>query len=206
VPFESLVIATTNAGKAREIARALEGLPIRLLSLADVPAVAEPEETGATFADNAREKAAYYCGRLGMPAVADDSGLVIDALGGRPGVTSARYPGDTYADKFAGLYRELSPYTRPWTARFICAVALCRPASDAGAGCRVLFTGEAAVEGEIAPEPRGRNGFGYDPIFYYEPYDRTLGEVSDVEKLAISHRGQAFRQLRDWLGAGGMSA
>lgn len=201
MPFGSLVIATTNPGKAREIGRALDGVPVRLLSLADFPAVDEPEETGATFADNACDKAAYYCGRLGVPTVADDSGLVIDALGGRPGVTSARYPGGTYGEKFANLYRELSPYPRPWTARFVCAVALCEPAYETGAGWRLLFNCEAAVEGEIAPAPRGPNGFGYDPIFYYTPYGRTLGEVNDVEKLAISHRGQAFRQLRAWLAA-----
>ncbi len=196
--FGSLVIATTNPGKLREIRRALEGLPLRLLSLADFPAVDEPEETGATFADNALGKAASYCGRIGMPTVADDSGLAIDVLGGRPGVTSARYPGDTYADKFVNLYRELALHPRPWTARFVCSVALCEPTVDTDAVIQnsLVFSCEAAVEGEIAPGPRGANGFGYDPIFYYRPYARTLGEVSDAEKLAISHRGLAFRQLR----------
>ena len=197
--LDSLVIATTNAGKTREIRLALDGLPLRLLNLADFPALEEPEEAGATFAANALAKAAYYCGRLGAPTVADDSGLSIDALGGRPGVLSARYPGDTYAEKFVNLYRELGPHPRPWTARFICALVLCEQPHGTEAVSRVAFSCEAAVEGEILPDPRGTNGFGYDPIFYYPPYGRTLGEVSDAEKLAISHRGVAFRQLRSWL-------
>jgi XTP/dITP diphosphohydrolase len=206
VPLGSLVIATTNPGKVREIRRTLEGLPVRLLTLADFPAVQEPEEAGATFADNAHNKAVYYCSRIGTPAVADDSGLAIDALGGRPGVASARYPGDTYAEKFVNLYRELAPHPRPWIARFVCSVALCEPERGAGSGsrpaeCRLAFSCEAAVEWEIEPNPRGANGFGYDPIFYYRPYGRTLGQVSEAEKLEISHRGLAFRQLRAWLSA-----
>ncbi len=185
----------------REIRRTLEGLPLRLLSLADFPAIEQPEETGATFADNARIKAAYYCARVNAPTVADDSGLAIDALEGRPGVTSARYPGDSYAGKFVKLYGELAPYPRPWTARFVCSVALCDQVRESAPECQPVFGCEATVDGEIAPEPRGTNGFGYDPIFYYRPYGRTLGEVSNEEKLAISHRGLAFRQLRAWLAA-----
>ena len=186
------LIATTNPGKVREIRRALEGLRVELLTLADVPAVAEPEETGATFAENALAKAAYYAGHSGLMTVAEDSGLAIDALEGRPGVASARYPGATYADKFARLYQELAPHPRPWTARFVCSVAVVGKQAP-------LFTTEASVEGEIAPEPRGLHGFGYDPIFFYSPYGRTLGEVSDDEKLAVSHRGRAFRNVRAWL-------
>jgi len=182
----------------REIRQALEGLPLRLLSLANFPTVDEPEETGATFADNAHAKAAYYCARLRTATVADDSGLSIEALDGRPGVLSARYPGDTYPEKFINLYRELLPHRRPWTARFVCALALCEPPLGTDE-CRQMFSCEAAVDGEIVPEPRGTNGFGYDPIFYYGPYGRTLGEVSDAEKLAVSHRGLAFRRLRAWL-------
>ena len=188
----TLLIATTNQGKAREIAMALAGLPIRLLTLRDVPPVPEPEEPGATFADNALEKATYYCAQTGLLTVADDSGLAIDALNGRPGVASARYEGETYAEKFVNLYRELAAHPRPWTARFVCSVALVDRSG-------VRFTAEASVEGEITDRPRGTNGFGYDPIFFYPPYERTLGEVGDREKLAVSHRGKAFAQLREWL-------
>ena len=201
-----LLVATTNPGKLREIRAALAGVPVRLMSLADVPPRAEPEETGATFAENALAKARAYAAHSGVPSVADDSGLEIDALGGRPGVHSARYPGATYLEKFANLYRELQAHPRPWTARFVCALALVDPprprASPAASGetdMRTVFACEAVVEGEIATAPRGAGGFGYDPIFTYPPFGRTLGEVSDAEKMAVSHRGQAFRSLRRWL-------
>src|SRR5205814_10586370 len=115
------------------------------------------------------------------------------ALGGRPGVESARYPGGTYRDKLSNLYGELAHHARPWRSRFICSLAFV----DA-AGHRA-FTCEASVEGEIGDAPRGSGGFGYDPILYYPPYGRTLGELTGAEKLAISHRGQAFRQFRAWL-------
>lgn len=190
----NVVLATTNPGKVREIRLVLEGVPVVLTSLGDFPAVPEPEETGATFAENALLKARYYARALGQPTVAEDSGLVIDALGGRPGVASARYPGATYAEKFVGLYRELAAHPRPWRARFVCSLAFVDPAAD-----EPLFTCEATVEGEIAPAPRGPHGFGYDPIFYYPPYCSTLGEVTDEKKLAIAHRGKAFRQFRAWL-------
>ena len=118
-------------------------------------------------------------------------------------MASARYPGATYAEKFARLYGELARHPRPWTARFVCSLAVVDAPVDAAARradlAAVLFTCEGTVEGEIAPHPRGANGFGYDPIFYFPPYGRTLGEVTDAEKLAVSHRGQAFRLLRDWL-------
>ncbi len=172
----------------------LDGLPLALRFLTDLPAVAEPEETGRTFADNALLKARYYAGVSGLPTVAEDSGLVIDAIGGRPGVQSARYPGDTYRDKFAGLYRELAGQARPWRARFVCSLAFV----DAGSP-EPRFACEATVEGEIAPEPKGTNGFGYDPIFFYPPYGCTLGQVDDLKKLAVAHRGKAFRQFRAWL-------
>ncbi len=189
-----LLVATTNPGKVREIRRVLDGLPIALRLLADLPAVAEPEETGRTFAENALLKAGYYAGVSGWPTVAEDSGLVIDAIGGRPGVESARYPGRTYTEKFAGLYRELEGRARPWRARFVCSLAFV----DAGSPAP-LFACEATVEGEIAPEPKGTNGFGYDPIFFYPPYGCTLGQVDDLKKLAVAHRGKAFRQFRAWL-------
>jgi XTP/dITP diphosphohydrolase len=192
-----MLIATTNPGKVREIRRVLAGLPINVKTLGDLPPFQEPEETECTFAENALLKANYYARSSGLATVAEDSGLVIDALGGRPGVESARYPGTTYADKFANLYQELSGHPRPWTARFVCSLA--QVAAPGPAGSVVLFTCEATVEGEIAPQPHGANGFGYDPIFFYPPYGRTLGEATDEEKLAVSHRGAAFRRFRDWI-------
>jgi XTP/dITP diphosphohydrolase len=192
VRFSDLLIATTNAGKLAEIRRALEGLPIRLLTLTDLAPLPEPEETGATFAENARIKATTYAAAAGLPTVAEDSGLAIDALGGRPGVASARYPGATYPEKFTRLYAELAGTPRPWTARFVCAVALVDRREQ-------VFACEGTVEGAIAEAPRGEHGFGYDPVFYYPPYGRTLAEVSRDRKLAVSHRGRAFRVLRAYL-------
>ena len=192
-----LLVATTNPGKVREIRRALAGLEIDLKTLADVPAAPEPDETGVTFADNARLKADYYAHASGLATVAEDSGLVIDAMDGRPGVQSARYPGATYADKFANLYRELADHPRPWTARFVCSLAFVSAPRDGRT--ELLFSTEGTVEGEIAPGPVGTQGFGYDPIFFYPPYDTTLGNVSDEKKLAVSHRGAAFKRLRHWL-------
>jgi XTP/dITP diphosphohydrolase len=190
-----LLFATTNAGKVREVRLALAGVALTLVTLEDVTAgLASPEETGATFEANAVIKATAYAQRTGLPTVAEDSGLSIDALRGRPGVESARYPGDTYAERFAGLYRELAPWPRPWTARFTCAVAFMDPV-----GAHESFRGLATVEGEIAPAPLGRHGFGYDPIFFFPPCGCTTAEMTDEQKLGISHRGHAFRQFRDWL-------
>jgi XTP/dITP diphosphohydrolase len=194
----SLLVATTNPGKLREIAVALAGAPVRLLALGDLAPIPEPAETEPTFRGNALLKARFYAARAALLTVAEDSGLAIDALDGRPGVESARYPGATYPDKFANLYRELAPHARPWTARYVCAVVVVNPAAGDD---DVIYTGEATVDGEIADRPRGTHGFGYDPIFFYPPYGRTLGEVSDAEKLVVSHRGKAFRDLHDWLTA-----
>lgn len=199
-----LLVATTNPGKLREISVLLRGLPLVLRSLADLPPIAEPPETEDTFAGNARLKAREYAGASGLVTVAEDSGLVIDALGGAPGIHSARYPGATYPDKFANLYAALASHPRPWTARYVCALALVAGAPGLQPGGETMFEVEATVEGEIWPEPRGAHGFGYDPIFFYPPYGRTFGEVTDEEKLAVAHRGRAFMALREWLEAGGL--
>jgi XTP/dITP diphosphohydrolase len=189
-----IVLATTNEGKVREIRHALEGAAVTLVALNDIAATLEvPEETGLTFADNAALKARYYAERTGRLTLAEDSGLSIDALGGRPGVLSARYPGDTYPDKFERMYGELAHRPRPWTARYTCAIAL------ADRDGRLRYSVAATVEGEIAPAPRGVNGFGYDPIFFFPPFGCTTGEMTDAQKLGISHRGKAFRTFRDWL-------
>ena len=198
----TFLLATTNPGKVREIQRVLAGLPVSIKTLGDFPGVAEPEETGATFADNALLKAQYYAEACQYPTVAEDSGLVIDALGGRPGVESARYPGTTYPDKFANLYRELGGSPRPWTARYVCALAFVDRPSAADAGTpRILFTCEDTVEGEVWPEAIGTGGFGYDPIFYYPSFQATFGNVSDEKKLEVAHRGKAFRHFAEWLSA-----
>jgi XTP/dITP diphosphohydrolase len=196
-----LLIATTNAGKVREIRQVLGGLPVTIKTLLDFPNVAEAEETASTFAGNALLKAEYYARACLWPTVAEDSGLAIHALGGRPGVESARYPGATYPDKFRNLYRELDGHARPWTAQYVCSLAFVdRPASGQGPPA-VLFTCEDTVEGEIWPVPVGGGGFGYDPIFYYPSFQTTFGNVSDAQKLTVAHRGKAFRRFAEWLKA-----
>lgn len=188
-----LLVATTNAGKLREIAGILAGLPVELVSLADFPAIVEPEETGATFAENARLKALYYHQATGLPSVADDSGLEIAALDNAPGVHSARWEGSDYAVKFRKIYELLEARgARDSAARFVCRVAL----ADRG---RIVFEAEGVIEGRIADEPRGDKGFGYDPIFFYPPLGRTSAELDLEEKAEVSHRGKAFRQLRHHL-------
>lgn len=192
-PRARLLVATTNPGKLHEIAGILHGLPIELLTLRDVPAIEEPEETGATFADNARLKALYYARRIGLPSVADDSGLEIDALDNAPGVHSARWHGTDYAVKFAKIRELLSARGCDGSAaRFVCAIAVAR-------GDDVLYEAHGTVHGVLAREPRGTNGFGYDPIFFYPPLNRTLAELDSNEKSGVSHRGQAFHELRDHL-------
>lgn len=191
--IRDLLVATTNPGKLAEIGRILAGAPVTLCSLADLPPIAEPGEHATTFAGNARDKARYYAVASGVAAVAEDSGLEIDALDGAPGVLSARFPGETYPDKFARLFAMLDERgVRESPARFVCALAVAR-------GSEIVFEAEGRVEGRIAREPRGGGGFGYDPILFYPPYGRTLAEVSADEKAAVSHRGQAFRALRAWL-------
>ena len=182
-------MATTNRGKLAEIRGMLTGLPCKVLALSDLPDITEPAETGETFEDNARQKALYYAAASGLLTVAEDSGLEIDALDRAPGVHSARWHGTDYAVKFQRIYELLDARgvaTSP--ARFVCALALAR-------GDRLLFEARGTVEGEIAREPRGTHGFGYDPIFYYPPYGCTLGELEDDQKRAVSHRGAAFHKL-----------
>jgi len=191
--MRTLLIATTNPGKLREIRGILDGIPIELVSLDSYPGIEEPEETGATFAENARLKALYYSAKTGLTAVADDSGIEIDALDKAPGVHSARWHGDHYPTKFAVIYRELAARGLTTSAaRFVAHITV----AD---GPRILFDATGVVAGEIAREPKGTHGFGYDPIFFYPPYGCTLAEVEGAKKAAVSHRGQAFRQLRDWI-------
>jgi XTP/dITP diphosphohydrolase len=193
VPIARLLVATTNAGKVREIAGILDGVPIELVALRDFPGVGEPEETGATFAENARLKALYYNRTTGLPSVAEDSGLEIEALDGAPGIHSARWEGADYAVKFRRIYELLDARrARGSRARFVCRVAL----ADGG---RIAFESEGVIDGTIADEPRGDQGFGYDPIFFYPPLGRTTAELDRDLKATVSHRGKAFAQLRAWL-------
>lgn len=192
-PPRRLLVATTNPGKMREIAGILEQFPLELLSLSDFAGITEPEETGATFAENARLKALYYHRATGLPSVADDSGLEIDGLDGAPGVHSARWEGSDYEVKFRKIYELLDARNaRGSTARFVCRVAL----ADHG---RIIFESEGVIEGRIADEPRGDKGFGYDPIFFYPPLGRTTAELERDLKATVSHRGKAFAALRRFL-------
>lgn len=187
-----LLIATTNQNKIREIRPLLAGLPHQIVTLADVAAIPEPEESAATFWENARLKAMAYSRGSGLCSVAEDSGLVIDAMGGEPGVRSARFLGAdaSYPDRFVEIFRRL--HGRPRSARFVTALAV---AHDH----QILFETETTIDGEIAPAAVGAHGFGYDPIFRYPPRNRTTAELSDHDKAAVSHRARAFRDLRRWL-------
>ncbi len=189
----SLLIATTNRGKLKEITSILAGIPVRLITLNDLAPIVEPEETGTTFAENARLKARYYSTATGMVSVADDSGLEIAALDNAPGVHSARWHGSDYPAKFRKIQELLRERGVPGSAaRFVCSIAVAR-------GETVLFEAAGTVEGQIVAEPRGTNGFGYDPIFFYPPLGRTLAELDQIDKSAVSHRGKAFAALRGFL-------
>jgi XTP/dITP diphosphohydrolase len=198
-----LLIATTNRHKLREIRALLSDADVELTGLDAWPRVDEPHETGTTFQENARQKAFYYSEALGLTGqpvlvAAEDSGLVVDALDGEPGVRSARFlrTDATYEERFEEIFRRLKERPdRPRTARFICALTVAR-------GGEIAFETTGSVEGEIAGAARGRHGFGYDPVFYYPPYGRTLAEVDDEEKLRVAHRGHAFRALSEWLRRG----
>lgn len=186
------LIATTNPNKVREIRPLLAGLDVELITLADLDPIPEPDENGATFWENARIKALAYAKATGMTAIAEDSGLEIDSMGGQPGVHSARFLGvnTSYNDRFFEIFRRLN--REPREARFTTALAVAR-------GNEILFETEASVEGEIAHGASGEHGFGYDPIFYYPPLGVTTGQLPDREKAVISHRARAFRDLRRWL-------
>ena len=185
-----LLIATRNAGKVREIISLCADMPLRLRSLADFPETIEAEETGATFAENASLKARFYAAQTGLWALADDSGLEVDALGGAPGVRSARYagPNATDAERVTLLLRELghAGAEAGRRARFICAIAIVDPAT----GTAHIFSGKC--EGQIAHAPRGTKGFGYDPVFIPEGYQQTFGELPAHIKQRISHRARAL--------------
>lgn len=186
-----LLIATRNMGKLRELTDLLGHVPFELVSLNDVGVDVEVEETGNTFEENAALKAETYAQLSGLPTLADDSGLEVDALNGEPGVRSARYAGDdaTDADRIAFLLRKLDniPQQR-WSARFRCVIALSWPGETTD-----FHPG--ACEGMIVPEPRGTNGFGYDPVFLVTQMNRTMAELTADEKNGISHRNVAAQKM-----------
>ncbi len=190
-----LLIGSGNRDKAAELAELLVGLPWAVRGLNDFPAIDEPEEDGDTFEENALKKARHYSQAFQVCCVADDSGLQVDALGGAPGVYSARYagPNGAYADNNAKLLAALKDVPEEKrTARFVCCAAFVSPDGTTHS----VF---GKVEGRIALSPRGTNGFGYDPLFIPEEMALTFGELNGDAKHAISHRGRAFRQLRAFL-------
>ena len=186
----TLMIATSNPGKRHEFAALLANCGLELRTPADLSAPPAVEETGGTYADNATLKARAYAVTSGLFALADDSGLEVDALNGAPGLHSARIagPGRSDADRRALLLKHLRPFPRPWPARFRCVAAL---ASPDGA----VWTAEGICEGEIIPAERGEHGFGYDPIFLIAARGLTMAELSGEDKNAISHRGRAVNAI-----------
>lgn len=189
---QRLLVATHNRGKILEYRALLSDLPLAVTWLDEQGIAEDVEETGATFVANASLKAAAYAQLTGLWTWADDSGLEVDALDGRPGVYSARYggPGLSDADRYRRLLAELAaiePEQR--TARFHCVVALAVPGGP-------IYTAEAAVEGLIVDEPRGAHGFGYDPVFFIPDQQRTMAELEPAIKNRISHRGRAAVEAR----------
>ncbi len=194
-----IVLATSNPGKLREIAQVLSGLPVDVIALREITDITEPEETGATFARNARDKALYYARATGRWCLADDSGLEVDALGGAPGIHSARYSNDTVAPgsdrktidmannaKLLAAIEDVPDHER--TARFVCCLALASPTG-------VVIEPSGTFEGAIARGNAGDNGFGYDPLFYIPALHRSAAQLPPEEKNRISHRGQAVRRF-----------
>ena len=186
---DKLLIATHNRGKLAELRKLLRDAPFELLSLTDVGIDLDVDETGETLEENAVLKATTYARLAGIRTLADDSGLEVDALGGAPGVHSARYagPGATDADRIAKMLGNLTVHPQPWTARFRCVIAISTPNGD-------VELHDGACEGVIISTPRGENGFGYDPAFLLLEQNRTMSELSDSEKNAVSHRGIAARK------------
>jgi XTP/dITP diphosphohydrolase len=199
--IKEILVATGNPGKIVEIRAMLEA-DVRLLGLSDLPPMAEIEEDGTTFAENARKKAAGYAKAADLWTLADDSGLVVDALGGAPGVKSARFSGEktnnvdrTLIDhrnieKTLELLKSVPEEKR--TARFVCHLCLASPE-------RILIETEGTLEGLITDREIGKNGFGYDPIFFVPHLEKTVAQMTAEEKNAISHRGNAIRKLKPLL-------
>lgn len=191
-----LLIATRNSKKRRELEAMLAGLPIEILTLNDFPGGPQVVEDGATLEENAAKKASETARACGIHTVADDSGLFVDALRGRPGVQSARYAGpDPTSEKLCRkLLAELGDVPDgKRRAHFCCCIAVADPSG------RVILVASGRADGTITRSMSGEGGFGYDPVFYYEPAGKTFAQMAPAEKNAVSHRGRALRQLRERL-------
>ncbi|MGD0191937.1 MAG: RdgB/HAM1 family non-canonical purine NTP pyrophosphatase [Rhizomicrobium sp.] len=194
MPPTPLVIASHNSGKVREILELLAPLGLDVKGAAEL-GLPEPDETGSTFAENAALKARAAADATGLTALSDDSGLVVSALNGAPGIYSARWagPAKDFAAAMARVERELADSKSPdRSAKFVCALALAEPHGEVR-----IFEGE--VHGTLVFPPRGTNGFGYDPIFVADGMSETFGEIDPAHKHAISHRARAFAKLKDYL-------
>lgn len=189
-PLVQIVLATRNTGKTEEIIDLLKDFPVQIRNLDDFGPIPPIVEDGATFDDNAYKKASLTARYLGMPALADDSGLAVAALDGAPGVFSARYGGENATDKerCEKLLKEMAGQ-EDRTAAFECVLSLAVPTGPA-------LTYEGRCEGLITQAPAGENGFGYDPVFFYPPLEKTFAQLSMAEKSEVSHRGKALRELR----------
>ena len=191
----NLLIGTNNEGKVREIREMLGGLAIDLCYLGRIPNIIEVDETGSTFAENARLKAVGYAAQSGLVTLADDSGLEVEALDGRPGVLSARYGGEetSFDEKIGLLLAEAAAAGGGLDASFICAICIASPDGT------ILAETEGVCRGQLASAPRGSAGFGYDPIFIPDGFDKTFAELSGEQKAQMSHRGRAFSQIIPFL-------
>jgi len=187
----SIVIATTNKGKTAEIGEMLKDFPVNIKNLGDFGPIPEIEEDGDTFDENAYKKASMTARMLGVPALADDSGLLVESLDGAPGVYSARYAGEKATDKqrCEKLLKEMKGKTNR-KAAFECVISIAVPTGPA-------LTYEARCEGVIAEKPYGSNGFGYDPVFFFPPLKKTFAELSRTGKSRVSHRGKALYELKE---------
>ncbi len=187
----TLVIATSNKGKTAEIKDLLKGFPVDIKNLNDFGPIPPLEENGNTFDENAYQKASFAARILGLPALADDSGLLVEALGNAPGIHSARYAGENATDeqKYLKLLDEMQGKSNR-NAAFECVISIAVPTGPA-------LTYEARCQGMITERPIGSNGFGYDPIFFYPPLNKTFAELTREEKSRVSHRGKAFAELKD---------
>ena len=187
----SIVIATRNKGKTAEIREMLKDFSVNIKNLDDFGQIPEIEEDGDTFDENAYKKASVTARILGIPALADDSGLLVESLGGAPGVYSARYAGAKATDKQRGekLLEEMKGKTNR-KAAFECVISIAVPSGPA-------LTYEASCEGLITEEPAGQNGFGYDPVFFFPPLKKTFAELTRTEKSRVSHRGKALSELKE---------
>jgi XTP/dITP diphosphohydrolase len=187
--FNIIVLASSNRNKIREIQHVLKDFPVEIKSLADFGPLPGVIEDGETFDDNAYKKAFHYAKVLGLPAMADDSGLVVGALNGAPGIFSARYAGENATDEenCRKLLQELGTEEGRGAA-FVCVLSIAVPSGPA-------LTYEASCKGVILDEPRGTGGFGYDPLFFYEPLGKTFAELTLEEKNVVSHRGQVLAEL-----------